>query len=247
MSSLSNNVVRLLADAESCLLPLEQATTLPPPLFNDPEWFDEEQTRVFHSGWVAVARSSELADPNQFVTATIAGEPCVVIRSRDGHLEALSNVCRHRSTTIVDERFGSAPSLQCPYHLWTYSHNGQLRAAPGMEEADGFDNTSVCLPRFAVTEWHGWVLVNIDSNARPLSDSVPMLDALLVEQRVAETVSVGTLEYPSASNWKISVENFVESYHHRGVHPETLDATYPGAQSSPHLSIRALSSGFQPF
>jgi len=227
----ASNISRLVASAERCLLPLDQATTLPPPLFNDPEWFEVERTRVFHSGWVAAARSAELAQPNQFVTATIAGEPIVIVRTANGRLEALSNVCRHRSATIVGERSGSARSLQCPYHQWTYSLDGRLRAAPNMDQASGFDKAKVCLPRFAVDEWHGWVLVNVDSSAAPMSEAAPHLDLLFTEHRMAEVVSVGTLNYPSPWNWKISVENFLESYHHRGVHRETLEPMYPGAQS----------------
>ncbi len=227
----ATNLSRLLASAERCLLPLERATTLPPRLFRDPDWFEAERTRVFHSGWIAAARSSEVTEPNQFVTVTIAGEPCIVVRTRDGQLEALSNVCRHRSATIVSERSGSASSLQCPYHLWTYGLDGTLRSAPEMDTAEGFEKADVCLPRFAVEEWHGWVLVNVDSSASAIRETAPGLDALLAEHRVAEVVSIGTLEYPSPWNWKISVENFLESYHHRGIHGETLEPVYPGAKS----------------
>ncbi|MGI9602699.1 MAG: aromatic ring-hydroxylating oxygenase subunit alpha, partial [Acidimicrobiales bacterium] len=231
MSSPHPDVTRLLAESEPCLRPLGQATTLPPEVFANPAWFEAERGRVFHSGWVAVARSSEVTEPNQFVTASIAGEPCIVVRTREGRLNALSNVCRHRGTTVIDERAGTAPSLQCNHHQWTYSHEGELRAAPAMDAAEDFDMAAVCLPRFAVDEWQGWVLVNVDANAAPLSDAAPALDALMSEYRATELHSIGTLEYPSPWNWKISVENFLESYHHRGIHPETLEPTFPGLQS----------------
>lgn len=221
----------LLSSAEESRLPLEQAASLPPALFNAPEWYDAERARLFHAGWVAVARSSEVAEPNSFVTATIADEPCVVVRRRDGQLAAMSNVCPHRSATIVGQRSGSAPSLLCPYHLWTFDHGGQLRSAPAMDRADGFDVTTICLPRFAVDEWQGFVLVNVDATATPLRESAPQLDALFTEHRIADLVSLGTLECPSPWNWKITVENFLESYHHRGIHPDTLDVKYPGLQS----------------
>ncbi len=44
-------------------------------------------------------------------------------------------------------------------------------------------------------------------------------------------VRVDSLTYPSPWNWKISIENFLESYHHRGVHPSTLEPMFPGARS----------------
>ena len=223
-------VEQLLRAAAGCLRPLSEATTLPPRMFSDPEWFEAERLKLFHGGWIAVARSDEVAEPNEYVTTSIAGEPVVVIRGRDGVIRALSNVCRHRSMKII-EGVGSVPSLQCPYHQWTYRLDGSLLNAPLMDAADGFDAAAVCLPEFAVTEWQGWVFVNIDANAAPISDAVPTLTALLTEHRVGEMVRTGTLDYPSPWNWKISVENFLESYHHRGVHPTTLDWTYPGSKS----------------
>jgi len=231
----SNRVDELLGEAAASRRPLERARTLPPGAFNDSDWFDAERGRVFDASWIAVGRSDEVAEPNQFLSASVAGEPVVVVRGRDGELRALSNVCPHRNMTIV-EGSGSAPSLLCKYHLWSFRHDGQLLNAPHMEAAEDFDAATVCLPRLAVEEWHGWVFVNVDSTSEPLAGSMPELDAYLTEQRVADVVHVGSLDYPHDWNWKITVENFIESYHHRGVHPDTLDATYPGAQSIPIMA-----------
>ena len=224
-------IAAILDQAQGCLLPLEQASSLPPGAFNEPDWFGEENLHLFQAGWVAVARSAELAEPNEYITTTIGTEPCVVVRKRDGTLAALSNVCPHRSATIVGDRSGSAASLQCSYHQWTFGHGGELKVAPSMDQVEGFDPAGVCLANFAVDEWHGFVVVNVDSNAERLSTAVPSLDALFEEHRITECVSVGKVACPSPWNWKITVENFLESYHHRGVHPVTLDATYPGARS----------------
>jgi len=216
--------------ASGCLAPLEQATTLPAILFSDPEFYDAERTALLHGGWVAVGRSSELADANQYLTASIGDEPVVVVRGRDGQLRALSNVCRHRNAVMLTGA-GRAPSLQCPYHRWTYRPAGPLVAAPPMEQSEAFDTDEWCLPTMAVEEWQGWILVNVDSTARPLGPTLPALEALMTEHRVADVVHIGSLDYPSAWNWKISVENFLESYHHRSVHPDTLEPGTPGAKS----------------
>lgn len=224
-------VAAILEQAQDCLLPREQASSMPLAAYTDDEWYDQERHQLFHQGWVGVARSAELAEPNQFVTANIAGEPCVVVRNRNGELQALSNVCPHRSSTILGDASGSAPSLQCSYHQWTFDHEGHLRVAPGMDQVQGFDPAEVCLQVFAVDEWHGFVFVNIDNNAQRLNQSAPMLDQLFTEHRLAECVSLGSRSYPSPWNWKITAENFLESYHHRGIHPETLEVSYPGLQS----------------
>ena len=226
----TSRVDQLIDLAVGCLAPLERATTLPAVMFSDPEWYDAERATLLQGGWVAVARSSELSGPNRYVTATIGDEPVVVVRGRDGHLRALSNVCRHRNTVMLTGT-GSAPTLQCPYHRWTYRHDGSLASAPQMEKSEAFVATTLCLPTLAVEEWHGWVLVNVDSTAASLATTIPTLDALMTENRVAEVVPIGSLDYPSPWNWKISVENFLESYHHRSVHPQTLEPGTPGATS----------------
>jgi phenylpropionate dioxygenase-like ring-hydroxylating dioxygenase large terminal subunit len=225
MTDLSELLVR----CEPSVASLDVATTLPPEVFVDPAWFDAER-KVAHAGWVAVARSVDVAERGAFVCAEVFGEPVIVVRARDGVLRALSNVCRHRSMVML-EGSGVASALQCPYHLWTYRLDGRLGAAPSMEAATGFEVGEVCLPEFAVVEWHGWVLVNIDRTAVDPAVAMPTLDSLLAEERVGEMVSVGTISSPADWNWKVSVENFLESYHHRGVHPATLDTTFPGHRS----------------
>lgn len=212
------------------MAPLERATTLPAALFSDAEWYAAERTTLFEGGWIAVARSSALSEANQYVTATIGCEPVLVVRGRDGRLRALSNVCRHRNTVMLSGT-GRAPTVQCPYHLWTYRHDGTLVSAPHMEQSDIFDAAALCLPTLAVEEWHGWVMVNVDAAAPSLATAVPTLDALMTDHRVADVVPIGSLDYPSPWNWKISVENFLESYHHRSVHPQTLEPGTPGAKS----------------
>jgi phenylpropionate dioxygenase-like ring-hydroxylating dioxygenase large terminal subunit len=224
----TDRVAQLLEESQACLAPLDEARGLPATAFTDPEWFEAEQGEIFAKSWIAVARSEDLSAPGSFRTATIAREPVVVTRARDGVLHAMSNTCPHRGTLICNGS-GTAPSLRCPNHAWTFGHDGQLRAAPHM--AESFDVGSVCLPRFAVAEWNGFVMVNLDSTASSPAEQLAGLDEVIAGQPLTDLVRIGELHYPTPWNWKISVENFVESYHHRPVHPETLDSIYPGAQS----------------
>jgi choline monooxygenase len=201
-----------------------------PSLITDPNVWAVEQRSVFASNWVAIARSSDVAGIGDFVTAMVGDEPVVVVREDSSSLRAMSNVCRHRGTMMV-EGTGTTRSIQCPNHRWTYRLDGTLASAPSMDDVADFDKSSLCLPPFAVCEWQGWVLVNLTGTAAPLSEVVPHLDEHLADSNFAAMQRAGTLTFPSPWNWKISVENFAESYHHQSVHPETLQPLYPGAQS----------------
>ena len=43
---MADGVDEILEEAHGCLLPLEQASSLPPAAFNDGEWYDAERTTL---------------------------------------------------------------------------------------------------------------------------------------------------------------------------------------------------------
>ena len=224
-------VATILAANEGAMRPLEAALSLDPSTYHSAAFHEAELRHAFRPGWVVVGRSDQVAEPGAVLPAVIADERVVVTRARDGELRALSNVCRHRGTTLVEEA-ATVPSLQCPYHAWTFRLDGALGAAPQMEQSTAFDADDLCLPSFGVWEWAGWVFVNVgEPDARP--PDVAGLDALFGEADVTTLVDCAAVDADAPWNWKIVVENFLESYHHRAVHTETLEPTYPAAKSIP--------------
>jgi phenylpropionate dioxygenase-like ring-hydroxylating dioxygenase large terminal subunit len=207
-----------------------RSTTLAPGLYTDPAVFEREREAIFRRGWLAVARSEWLAAPRSFLACEVAGDPVVVTRNESGALHAFSNVCLHRQCPVATGRGTAAAGvLTCPYHRWTYELDGRLRGAPLMEQAIGFDKRSARLDSLRVEEWLGWVFVNEDREAEPLAPQLLALHDLLVPFRIDDMVICKTITFDSPWNWKIMVENFMESYHHLGAHPETLNAGYPAA------------------
>lgn len=185
-----------------------------------------EQERLLWAHWVSVARSEDLAEPGDFVTFDHAGEPLLVTRDREGVLRAFPNLCRHRGTTLA-EGCGRTKSFQCPYHLWTYDLCGRLVGAPGMEGYREFERADHGLPELAVDCWGGWVFVHLDPDAAPLRDALPHLETSYPGAYLERLVRVARTRSQQSVNWKIVVENFIESYHHAGTHPRTLQPPYP--------------------
>ena len=72
----------------------------------------------------------ELARPGDVVPVTVAGKPVLLVRDADGEVRAFHNVCRHRCLKLVDEPGNVGPTIQCPYHSWTYKLDGALHFAP---------------------------------------------------------------------------------------------------------------------
>ncbi len=113
---------------------LADAATIPGPWYVDPRIAELEAQTVFSKTWQLVGRVEQVEKPGQFVTASVAGEPIVVVRGNDGVLRGFYNVCRHHAAAVVTEPCGQASILHCPYHGWNYGLDGSLK---GMPEFDG--------------------------------------------------------------------------------------------------------------
>jgi phenylpropionate dioxygenase-like ring-hydroxylating dioxygenase large terminal subunit len=207
---------------------LPRGKALPAAAFLAPEVFRAETERLFKPGWIAVARASEVANPGDYRVADIAGVPLVVTRDQGGAVHVLSNICRHRGMPVMSGA-GNAKGLTCPYHLWRYSLNGELAVAPLMDGSEVFDRKACALPKIASAEWQGWVFANLSDDAPPLEASLAALTKRVAPYGLETMVIAGTLEFDSPWNWKIMVENFMESYHHIGPHGATLQQSNPAA------------------
>jgi phenylpropionate dioxygenase-like ring-hydroxylating dioxygenase large terminal subunit len=218
----------LLGEARACV---ERGATLPPRCYTDAALYALEEERIFRREWLPLCRADQLREPGDYLALDLAGEPLVAVRGRDARIRVLSNVCRHRWMPLVAGA-GRAKAFQCPYHLWSYGLDGALLGAPGMEGARRFDRAATRLPELRSEVWQGFVLVNLDGDgAAPLAPRLAALDARLARYRLGEMTTLATLEYDSAWNWKVMLENGAESYHHMGPHAATLEPLLPALRT----------------
>ncbi len=208
----------------------EEAWTLPPAAYTDAQGWAAEREGIFRRDWIAVARQEQIPEPGDHLPLDLAGQPLVILRDEDGMLRALSNVCLHRSMTLVDEP-GNSRYLTCPYHLWSYDQHGRLRTAPLMDGVDDFDASDCRLMLFPLEVWEGFVFVSLDHTVEPLGPQLEPLADILGPWSFSEQVVVATVDFESPWNWKLLVENFMEAYHHIGPHRTTLQPRYPAANS----------------
>ena len=122
---------------ENVSVPFERARAMPPAVYTSEAFMERELSDIFAKDWFCVGRASALAETGDYVTLELAGQPIIVLRDGTGVLKAMSNVCRHRMSTLLEGR-GNARSIVCPYHAWTYNLDGSLRGAPAMTLIEGF-------------------------------------------------------------------------------------------------------------
>jgi len=203
--------------------------TLPYSWYTDADVFARERERMFEHSWLYAGHLGQLAEPGSYFTLRAGEVPLVVVRDREGELNAFVNVCRHRGSEVMAGS-GSCTTLQCPYHAWTYGLDGALRAAPRAEADPDFDREPLGLRAGQVGTWGPFIFVNADAAAPPLADTLGPLPELVAEGGV----DVDQLEFHSRgsyslqTNWKVAVENYLECYHCAVAHPgftELIDVT----------------------
>ena len=172
----------------------------------------------------AVRRSLEV----DFKAVDVIGEPLVMTRDRNDEIHVLSRVCTHRWMDICEgPGTGTAPSLQCPYHKWTFGLEGGLRAAPEMSATPGFSKQAHGLPAFRHEIWEGFVFVNLDGTARSTTELWGPMSEQLAPYGLSDwSVVQSTAWGESAWDWKVFIDNG-ECYHHIGIHDDTLEPLMP--------------------
>jgi len=221
------------------IVPIERAHTIPSGWYTSPEQFEFDREAIFARSWQYLGASANLDGPGRYISSTVAGNPVLVVRGKDGVLRAFYNVCRHRGGPLVIDEAGECGMLQCKYHGWTYTLEGMLRGQPRFDRVELFDKKDFGLVPVDLAEWEGMLFARLEPggaagrvtrgvNDRAASRETP---ATLLAP-VHKKVPVGALAaktfhrratYDVACNWKVYVDNYLEGYHLPFVHPELCD------------------------
>src|ERR1700752_2035083 len=76
---------------------VSRAWTLPADLYFNTEVFAAEKDRIFARSWQVVGHRDQVANPGDYFTTELVGEPLLMLRGTDGKLRGFYNVCRHRA------------------------------------------------------------------------------------------------------------------------------------------------------
>ena len=186
-------------------------------VFVDREIFEEERARIFDCSWLFAGHVSELPNPGDFVTRSVAGRPVILAQGDDGKIRVLMNTCRHRGNLVCREQKGTGEFFRCFYHGWIYGTRGELRGVPGEEAySEAFDRDALGLePAPRMHNHRGCIFVSFDpeieSFERYMGDALAVFDNTL-DLGDMEFVH-GQFKYSMRANWKLLVENSMDGYH----------------------------------
>jgi choline monooxygenase len=194
--------------------PLEEAWTIPGDWYTDPRVEALERRTVWSRTWQVVGRAAQVAEPGQFLTAAVGGEPIVVVRGADGVLRGFFNVCRHHAAAVMTAPCGKVDRLRCPYHGWTYDLAGRLRGVPEIDGVQGFDRDGSGLVPIGVATWESFVLVHLDPDPVPIDAYLGAIVPQLAALRLGELQFLERREYVLGCNWKVFVDNYLDGGYH---------------------------------
>ncbi len=195
--------------------------------YTAPEYLELEREELFRKQWICVGHVGEVPSAGDYFTTELVDEQLLVVRDSGGTIRVLSNVCRHRGN-IVARSAGHAARFVCGYHAWSYDLDGQLLAAPLIEEGvHFFDKRNCRLPQFASETWQGFIFVNLDGTAAPLATELAATEPYIRNYHPADRHFLFGAEETWNNNWKCLVENFMEGYHLSPLHANTLHAITP--------------------
>lgn len=250
---------KLAGDVAAQCYQIGEPATAPVERYLSADWLARERGRLFLSKPLVLAHASELPAPGAVLRHDALGLPLLLTRDAQGRAHGFLNVCRHRGMRLVEEGSCSRKTLVCPYHGWTYELDGCLRHIPHPEffpnlvpspsgqgervrvrgpEGDAGTTRLVSIPveQRAGLIWgiaQPGAKLNLDEYLGPLPEELEFfgLNGAAVFRRT---------DVVRRCNWKLIIEAFLEAYHIRVLHRDTiyrffLDSAAASEHVGPHI------------
>ncbi len=206
---------------------LEQSRGLPGGCYTSDEAFKAELVHFISKSWACVGVTGDVAKCGDLWPTTFANQSLLMTRANDGRIRTFHNICRHRGAALCSEMKHQQARIICPNHAWSYALDGALLATPhaggaGRHHCEGMDAENLNLVEIPTAVWGPLVMINLNGGAGSLEDAMEPINDRLGNPAMGllRTGPDYDFTFDVNANWKLAVENFVESYHVPMVHPE---------------------------
>ncbi|MFM9968385.1 MAG: aromatic ring-hydroxylating oxygenase subunit alpha [Burkholderiales bacterium] len=189
--------------------------------FTNNDLLELEFKNIFEKTWIFIAFESSIAKPNDYVTSRIGRTPVLVARDIKGRVGAFINACRHKGATVARLSQGNARYHVCPYHGWAYDAAGKnvdIKDRKSGCYAAAFDaENHDLIPVAKVAIYKGMVFGSLSAQVPPLDEYLGdyrfFLDLIMDQGKDGMEVIPGQSIYTYRGNWKLQLENPLDSYH----------------------------------
>ncbi len=205
-------------------LRVTQRDQIPVERYYDQEFYDLELEHFWPRVWQMACRLEEIPELGDYVEYSNVGKSVIVVRNREGGVNAFHNACRHRGVQLAQDRGNVANGFICPFHGWCYDLEGvnTFVYSPDHFRDDNIDPADLNLAPCRVETWGGMAYINHDDGAAPLRESLEpfatAMDAFNAEHMRIEWTESCLLPV----NWRLALGAFLEGYHVRTTHPQII-------------------------
>ena len=193
---------------------------LPAWTYNHREMTRLELERILEPSWQIVCHISAIPRSGDFATFELGTSGVMVVRDSDGGIRAYHNVCRHRGARLLEGSGHCPGAIVCPYHGWSYRLSGDLIGMPERGTFPGLDRTRWGLNPLRAQVAFGFVFVCLAGDPPPVTQAWGELAAELAPYCIEAMQPLGPLYIEHWDcDWKVAMDNYLESYHVPIGHP----------------------------
>ena len=228
---------------------------VPTSVYFSREFHDLEVEKLWSRVWQLACHEDELADVGDYLVYDIARLSFLLVRTGEGpdDIKAYRNSCLHRGRKLREQPGKTAVNIRCPFHGWSWKLNGELNEIPCQWDFPEIKPQECGLPEAQVGRYGGFVFINPDLSAEPLTDFLGDFDDHQPTQPLERRYKAVHVAKVVRCNWKACQEAFMESYHVVATHPTLMEslgdansqydayenysrAISPAEVTSPHLA-----------
>ena len=191
--------------------------------YTDPAFLALEERHLWKRSWLYALHVDELPRPGSYRLWRKTGSPIILVRDRDGAIRAFYNTCRHRGAPLVEKDAGETKGFFCRYHGWSYDLTGRLLAVREKRDFPNMDVSCFSLNSVRCERFGNFVFINEDPDAPPLLEALSPIPAHLENLQFDSIRHIASSSFEIACNVKILLDAFLETYHLKSIHPQTVD------------------------
>lgn len=192
--------------------------SLPQAFYGAPDIYEKDLATLFYKEWLFAMPACELEKPGSFKRMKIGAYDVVLVKNKQGTINAFHNSCRHRGSILCSSQSGRKAQLTCPYHQWTYDLDGKLIWTRDM--GPDFDPSEHGLKPIHCRELEGLVYLCLAHQAPDFDAFAALAGPYLAVHDLKNAKVAHQSTIVENGNWKLVWENNRECYHCSGNHPD---------------------------
>ncbi len=201
---------------------------VPTDLYHDPALYQKELEAVFQPSWFLMGRVEQVPQAGDFIVCSMPtfNYSVIICRNKDGQVNSLHNVCRHRGNAVEHRASGKCNLFMCRFHGWSYDLNGKLAKVRDEEGFFNLDKSELNLRALPTGVWNGFIFVSPEETpTQTLEDYLGEQGRDLANFPFENASECFQFEAEVDCNWKLLIDSFSEVYHIPTLHPNSIGPT----------------------